>query len=163
MKKISRIVVPLALFAAPLLAAAQSAGGVNLPLVQRYAASVINLINGVFVPVLFALAFLMFIWGVYKYFILGATEEAAKGEGRQFVLWGVIGFVVILSVWGIVNVLIGTLGLTSNNVPAFPTLGGSPAAGASSSGSALSNCLSTCKGTCAQDNTTVNGNVTCTP
>ncbi|HUY05267.1 MAG TPA: pilin [Candidatus Paceibacterota bacterium] len=161
MKKISRVIVPLALMALPSLAAAQSAGGINLSLVQRYAASVINLINGVFVPVLFALAFLMFIWGVYKYFILGATEESAKGEGRQFVLWGVIGFVVILSVWGIVNIFIGTLGLTSNNVPAFPTLGGSPTAGTSSSGSALSNCLSTCSGTCSQDNLT--GTVTCTP
>lgn len=161
MKKISLLTIPSAIFATPFFAAAQSSSGINLPLVQKYAASVIGVINTVFVPVLFALAFLMFIWGVYKYFILGATEESAKGEGRQFVLWGVVGFAVILSIWGIVNVFISTLGLTSNNVPAFPTLGGSPTSGASSAGSEIANCLNTCTGTCTQNNLT--GKVTCTP
>ena len=161
MRRIPFLTVSSAVLATPFLAAAQSAGGINLPLVQKYSADIINLINSVFVPVLFALAFLMFIWGVYKYFILGATEEAAKGEGRQFVLWGVVGFAVILSIWGIVNVFISTLGLTSNNVPAFPTLGGTPTSGASSSGSELSNCLNTCTGTCTQDNVT--GQVSCSP
>lgn len=73
---------------------------------------------------LMALAFIIFIWGVYKYFILGAAEEGEKSEGRKFAMWGVIGFVIILSVWGIVNIVKDTLNLGQggNNVPTYPKL-----------------------------------------
>lgn len=93
-----------------------------MSLVKGYADSIISIINDVFVPVLFAIAFLYFVWGIYKYFILGATEEAAKGEGRQFVLWSLIGFAVILSLWGLVNVVTSVFNLTGTLAPNPPRL-----------------------------------------
>lgn len=96
--------------------------GVNLNAITPYSDLIINLINDVFVPVLFALAFLMFLWGVYKYFILGAADEEARAKGREFVLWGLIGFVVILSVWGLVAIVTNTFGLSAESAPAFPRL-----------------------------------------
>ena len=71
---------------------------------------IIGLINVVIVPVIFALAFLVFIYGVVKYFFVHGGDEVKRGEGRQFILWGIIGIVVLLSVWGLVNLLLSTLG-----------------------------------------------------
>lgn len=148
MKGFSRLVAPIAFFvvlALPLFAAAQdtfvcpvgqtpnasgtacvpSAGGsgVNIGLVKGYSTSILYVINNVFVPVLFAVAFLTFLWGVYKYFILGASEEKSREEGKQFVFWGIIGFVVILSVWGLVAVVGNTFNLSAGGAaPSYPTL-----------------------------------------
>lgn len=113
--------VSLAALAAPVSALA--AGEVNVSIAQRYAVNIIGLINSVFVPIVFAVAFLVFLWGVYKYFILGATEEKSREEGRSFVLWGIIGFVVIFSVWGLVAIVGSTFGLSPGGLPPdYPTL-----------------------------------------
>lgn len=121
MKKISWLIAPLS-FATPLFAAAQGTG-INMGIVTGYSSSIINIINNVFVPVLFAVAFLTFLWGVYKYFILGATKEESRKEGRDFVFWGIIGFVVILSMWGLVAVVGSTFGLSAGGTaPNYPTL-----------------------------------------
>ena len=124
MKNLPRTGTFLALFAsftAPLFAAAQS--GINMSAITPYSSGILNLINSVFVPLLFAVAFLYFIYGVYKYFILGATEEKMREEGRNFVLWSVIGFAVILSVWGLVAVVGNTFNLTpGGSAPSYPTL-----------------------------------------
>ena len=72
---------------------------------------VIGVINTVIVPLIFALAFVVFIWGVINYFFLHGGDEAKRSEGRQFIGWGILGMVVLLSVWGIVNLLLSTLGI----------------------------------------------------
>jgi hypothetical protein len=112
-------------FALPLLALAQNsaARGIQLSSIEPYSTGLINLINNILVPVLMAIAFIVFIWGIYKYFIYGAAEEKSQTEGRQLVLWGLIGFVIILSLWGIVNLFMGTLGLSAGTVPRYPTIG----------------------------------------
>ncbi len=122
-----KIIRPAALFAllaslgVPLFAAAQT--GINISKITPYSGGIINVINGILVPVLMALAFIVFLWGVYKYFILGAADEKSRTDGRQFTLWGIIGFVIILSLWGIVNLLMGTLGFSVGTAPAYPTIG----------------------------------------
>ena len=76
-----------------------------------YVNGIIGLLNTVVVPVIFALAFLAFVWGVVNYFFLGGTDEKKRGEGRQFVFWGLLGMLVLFSVWGLVNLLLSTLGI----------------------------------------------------
>lgn len=101
----------------------QSTGGINLGVIRPYSDGIINLINGILVPVLFAIAFIVFLWGVFKYFIWGGENESEKAEGRKFAMWGVIGFVVILSLWGLVNLAMSTLGFsTSTLAPRPPTI-----------------------------------------
>ncbi len=67
--------------------------------------------NYIIIPFILAFAFLMFIWGVFKYFFVEAENEDSREKGRQFVLWGVIGFAIFFSLWGIVNVLLSTFGI----------------------------------------------------
>ena len=55
---------------------------------------IIGIINTVIVPVIFALAFLVFIWGVFQ-FVVNAGDETKRTEGRKFILWGLLGIVEI--------------------------------------------------------------------
>jgi len=88
-----------------------------------YSGDIIDIINGLFLPVLMAVAFITFLWGVYQYFILGASDEKSRTTGRQFVMWGIVGFVVILSVWGLVGLVGSTFNLSPGGVaPAYPLI-----------------------------------------
>ncbi len=110
MKKNITILAVLTTFALPLLVFAAPAVN-NISDVGQF---IINTINGVFVPVLFALAFIVFIWGAFKVFILGANDEEEKGKGKKLMLYGLIGFFVMVSVWGLVNILTGSVGLNNS-------------------------------------------------
>ena len=69
------------------------------------------------------MAFAYFLFGVYKYFILGATVEKERQAGRDFILWATIGFAAILSVWGLVYVVLQTFGLSPGIArPPIPVL-----------------------------------------
>jgi len=70
---------------------------------------VINTINNIVVPVIFAVAFIVFLWGAFETFILGANSEDVKSKGKNLMLWGLIGFFVMVSVWGLVNILTGSV------------------------------------------------------
>ncbi len=96
----------------------------------------IYLIDNYLVPLLFALAFIVFIWGIFLYFIQGGSNEEKREKGRSLALWGFIGFFVMVSVWGIVNLLLGSLGLNNSSRPDLPTFGSGSTATQSTSNSA---------------------------
>lgn len=102
----------LASFALPLVTSAATINNIS-----DLGSFVINTINQILVPVLFALAFIVFLWGAFDTFILGATSEEVKERGKNLMLWGLIGFFVMVSVWGLVNLLTGTLNFGNNNGP----------------------------------------------
>ncbi|MEK7144349.1 MAG: hypothetical protein AAB794_00585 [Patescibacteria group bacterium] len=81
---------------------------------------IVNTINNVLVPVLFAVAFIVFLWGAFDVFILGSNNEEVKEKGKNLMLWGLIGFFVMVSIWGLVNILTSTT-QTTNTVVAPPT------------------------------------------
>ncbi len=79
-------------------------------------------------------AVVMFVFYIIKYFI---KPDAERKEGAKYVMFSLIGFFVILSFWGLVNILQGTFGLQNeSNRPAgwssFTNI--FPGGGSSSSG-----------------------------
>ncbi|MDP2816296.1 MAG: hypothetical protein Q8O19_06420, partial [Rectinemataceae bacterium] len=74
-----------------------------------YLSSIIGFINVYLVPFLFAIAFVVFIWGVFQYFIAGGANEEQREKGKQLVMWGIIAFVIMVSLWGLVNLITNTL------------------------------------------------------
>lgn len=85
--------------------------------------AILAFINAVLVPLVLGLAFLAFVWGVFKFFILGGSDSEKQGEGKSLMIYAVAGFVLILSLYGIVNFLTSGLGfdnetITIPNVPA---------------------------------------------
>lgn len=87
----------------------------------KYLADIIVFINKYLIPFIWAIAFIVFIWGVYTYFIAGGADEEKRSQGKQLVMWSVIAFVVMSSVWGIVNLLTNSFGFGNENAPKPPT------------------------------------------
>ena len=75
-----------------------------------------SFISDILVPFVLAVALLLFIYGIYLDVIAGASEDNKRKEGRKFLLWSIIAFVVILSVWGIVNLIAGGIGLDTQRL-----------------------------------------------
>ncbi|MBU6321755.1 hypothetical protein KGO04_04495 [Patescibacteria group bacterium] len=117
MKHLSRIVpATLAALALPMVSFAATVNNLS-----DVGSLIINVINNLVVPVLFAVAFIVFLWGAFEAFILGASEGEAKEKGKNLMLWGLIGFFVMVSVWGLVNILVGTITFGNNSGPANGT------------------------------------------
>lgn len=72
---------------------------------------IIGVLSTVVIPVIFTLAFAVFIWGVVSHFFLGGSDEGKRAEGRQFIIWGILGMVMLFAVWGFVKILLSTLGI----------------------------------------------------
>lgn len=89
----------------------QSGGTTFKDFIGGGSTGVVGFLNTVVVPVIFAFAFAAFVWGVVNYFFLHGGEEGKRDEGRKFVLWGILGMVMLFSVWGFVNILLSTLGI----------------------------------------------------
>lgn len=78
--------------------------------VQELLLAFIAFANNVLVPFIFAIAFLVFLWNAVRYFIIGSGDEASRESAKRLALWGIIAFVIMVSVWGIVNLIVGGLG-----------------------------------------------------
>ncbi len=118
-------VVAFGLFLITPLAQAQAAGAgsLNTAPIQSLSDSLIGVLNTVVVPVVFALAFIVFLWGVFQAFILNGANEEKRQEGSKFVFWSIIGFVVMVSIWGLVNLVGSFLPNMVNTRPTLPTFG----------------------------------------
>ncbi len=57
---------------------------------------------------LFAAAFVVFIWGLVQ-FATHLDNEEARSTGVKHMIWGVIGMVIMVSVTGIVNLIDNTI------------------------------------------------------
>src|ERR1039457_2602216 len=97
--------VTLASFAIPLVAMAV-APVCNL---SDFGGFIINIISNILVPVLSAVALIVLLWSAFGTFILGANSEDTKEKGKNLMLWGLIGFFVMVSVWGLVKILSGSI------------------------------------------------------
>lgn len=56
------------------------------------------------IPVLLALAFLLFLWGVVDW-ITNISDSDKHKKGRTRMLWGIVALFVITSLWGIITVV----------------------------------------------------------
>ena len=107
MKLFAYLGTALSLLIAPILVRAQTPS-FNGGALGSYTASIIEFINRFLIPFIWAIAFVVFIWGVFLYFIAGGHDEEKREKGKGLMLWGIIGFFVMVSVWGLVNILRGT-------------------------------------------------------
>lgn len=79
-----------------------------------------SLINEVFigglirpvVPLLIGLAVVLFIYGVIIFMFSDGGEK--KEDGKSYMIWGIVGIFVMVSVWGLVAVLQSTFQLSND-------------------------------------------------
>ena len=113
-------VILLALLAfAPAFAFAQDLGNLD-----TFVSTIGDLV-ALALPIIVAIALLVFFWGLVK-FIFAQGNEESKAEAKKIMLWGLIALFVMVSVWGLVEFIGNALGIDQgedlNNVPSVPGL-----------------------------------------
>lgn len=73
---------------------------------------VIEVLN-LFIPFLIGLAVFIIIYGIFG-FISSAGDEEKRKEARDFIMWGVFGVFLMLSVWGLVAIVLNVFNLDNN-------------------------------------------------
>lgn len=80
---------------------------------------------------IFAAGFFLFVWGLVE-FIMGLDEGGKREEGIEHMKWGIVGMVVMVSVYGILALLDNTFkldalsgqGFNAASVPSVSMPGG---------------------------------------
>ncbi len=112
MKKNYSKILMLALMGAPLMVSAAGVAS-NVESLLQFVQKTI----GMLIPIVIGIAVLTFLWGIVKYVV--AKDEDSQKEARSIILYGTVVLFVMVSIWGLVNLLDDTLGL-SNQVPQGP-------------------------------------------
>lgn len=76
----------------------------ELPLIAKIKSEIVDPL----ISFLFILGLLFFLYGVYE-LVRGAESEEARATGRQHIMWGVIGMFIMISFWGIMNLICRTI------------------------------------------------------
>lgn len=72
-------------------------------------------------PLLLLAALVLLLYGIVVNFFW-KSDDTKRGEGKSFILWGVVALFVMVSVWGLVNVLRSTFQLDNDQVPYAPAI-----------------------------------------
>ncbi|MEK7647164.1 MAG: pilin [Patescibacteria group bacterium] len=98
--KITRL-IPVGLAILPLAASAATA--------TDLITTVQGILNAL-IPLFMVIATVVFLWGVVRYITSAGEDEKVK-EAKNFIMYGLIGLFVMVSVWGLVGVLVSTFGV----------------------------------------------------
>ena len=74
-----------------------------MDIIQKFAEIIINPA----IMILFAIAFVVFLWGVVEY-IKNSSSSESNTTGRDHILWGLIGMAIMVSAFAIIRIVIGT-------------------------------------------------------
>lgn len=66
------------------------------------------------IVLLIAVAVVYFLWGLLQ-FVAAAEDGAKRAEGKKKIIWGLVGLFVMVSVFGILKIVLGTFDV--NGVP----------------------------------------------
>lgn len=123
MKKKLIVLSGLVVSFAPILAFAQNSRGcdrVDSGTIQSILCTIGNILDTV-IPILVVLGMVYFVWGVITYVI--SNDEEAKKAGRDRMIFGIIGLVVIVGVWGLVRIVLNTFDVGTEGSLPTPTVG----------------------------------------
>lgn len=77
-----------------------------------------NIVNKL-IPIVFAIALLVFFWGLVTY-IFG--KEQNKDQAKKTMIWGVVALFVMAAVWGLVEFIGEALGVEQDAAPRVNSL-----------------------------------------
>ena len=84
---------------------------------QKLFQNIPQFIDTTLIPFLFGMAFLVFVYNVIRYFIIGATNDKDRENAKNLAIYSVAAFVFLIIFWGIVNMLNSSLGLQGKAQP----------------------------------------------
>ena len=71
-----------------------------------------NAIVNPLITLLFAVAFLVFLYGIFQ-FIANTGSDEGREKGKKNMLYGIIGLFIMIAVYGIIHIILGTFGVTA--------------------------------------------------
>lgn len=74
------------------------------------------------IMLLFAVAVLVFLYGVFEY-IRNSDSEDGRTQGQRHMLSGVFGLFIMISVFGIIHFILNTIGVSSSDTGIKEILG----------------------------------------
>lgn len=77
-----------------------------------------NIVNKV-IPILFAVALLVFFWGLIGYIFAAADDKEKK---KKTMIWGIVALFLMASVWGLVRFLGDAFGIEQESAPDVSSL-----------------------------------------
>lgn len=87
----------------------------NLLFIPVAEASVTTLMNSIskviidpLIILLFSLAMVYFVYGIARYLLSPDNEEVRKSS-KSSMVWGIVGMLIMVSVYGILNIIVNTL------------------------------------------------------
>lgn len=98
-----------------------AADGGDFGQINTFITRISTFINNTLIPLIFGIALLVFIWGMFRFFIYGAHKDDEREKGKNLMIYALVGFVLMVSIWGIVNLVAGGLGFTGQQVQNIPT------------------------------------------
>lgn len=98
-----------ALFFVPSLAFAQG--------IQQYVTSIPQLLNTTVIPFLLGIGFLFVVINIVRYFVIASTKPEGRETAKQYILYSILAFVLILVFWGIISLLVNATGLSGVTQP----------------------------------------------
>ncbi len=119
--KILLRILPVSLLM-PLFTFAQTSQAGNFRGFSAFINNILNFVNTVLIPAVFGLALLVFIWGMFTTFILGGHDEEKQAAGKSLMLYAIAGFVIMVSLWGIVNFIASSLGFAGEGLRGIPVV-----------------------------------------
>jgi len=84
--------------------------------------NILTFANNVLIPFIIGIGFLVFVYGMFKYFIAGGADAGKQKEGKDLMIWATLGFVLIVVFWGVVNLLASSTGLQGDTLQNRPNI-----------------------------------------
>lgn len=78
---------------------------------QGFLVAILTLFNNTIIPLIFAIGIFFFIWNAARYFVFQGSTEAGQDQAKRLMLYGIAALVIMLSLWGIVNMVSGAFGI----------------------------------------------------
>ena len=97
------IIISLSLLTLPFFAHAQG--------LMNFFRGLSDFVNGTVIPFIIGIAFLIFIINVIRYFVAGAGNEQSRDKAKLIATYSIAAFVLITIFWGIINMLVQSIGL----------------------------------------------------
>ena len=123
MSKITLLASSAALFVLPFVAGAQGLAdnNGNGGAFQILLTNILIFTNNVLIPFIIGIGFLVFVWGMFQYFIAGGANDEKKESGKSLMIYATLGFVLIIVFWGVINLLATSTGLQNEDInPLLP-------------------------------------------
>ena len=82
--------------------------------VDAFVSNLNRLIINPIIILLFGLAIVYFLYGIFQ-FISNSENEEAKTKGKSHMIWGIVGIVIMMGVFTILNMIMNTFNIKEVN------------------------------------------------